>query len=578
MKLRDYFIALLITTVVTIIGGPIVAGGTNLQSGEWWWTLIVTGLLTLLFTLFIYDKLLEVPRRQPEVPASVAAFTDQLRTARRSFRAVSSKELALWESPTFLFYLVVNGVKNLVEYSRSLRGPLVELSKESTHKRHFVNRAKKLAADISEGREPEHFYGIRLLIYPRSTYAQRSAMFNSLIQIHALNRVYCLPLVREQVIARLRDNHQKFERDTIKDLVENLHQKPYDTEAPVTRAQSIWRALFGGKHDEIEIPDFLLVDSGQVNGDKTGLDTTVWWYEGERPEHKSYQESPEMCRQAERAFRTLCATVPHALWDGFSDTTIEMLTVGEAGDFFSKGFFDKWVAAGESEGDFRDWFRGELELLRREVPKDARVLDVGCGFGRHMEFLIDACQAAWVAGVDTSATMVTKAKENLVRSRRYAGKVDIALEDATNLVSHPDDAYDMVICMTNTFGNIPTYKQLDVLREMCRVAKPRGQVLVSVYRDTAEVLARRRASYEHVGLELIDDPENRTVLATVEGLVSEQFDEQKLLRLVRSAGLEPRQPEYVGRLGLAVIGTKSGVPPPAAREGTQETAPTQGSS
>lgn len=51
-----------------------------------------------------------------------------------------------------------------------------------------------------------------------------------------------------------------------------------------------------------------------------------------------------------------------------------------------------------------------FEILEGHLPKSARILDLGCGYGRLIEQLIDRGYTN-VEGADTSARMVERADE-----------------------------------------------------------------------------------------------------------------------------------------------------------------------
>ena len=51
------------------------------------------------------------------------------------------------------------------------------------------------------------------------------------------------------------------------------------------------------------------------------------------------------------------------------------------------------------------------------LPAKARVLDVGCGFGRHSIEL--ARRGYWVVGVDPSVAMIAAAQERVAKSADY---------------------------------------------------------------------------------------------------------------------------------------------------------------
>ncbi len=102
-----------------------------------------------------------------------------------------------------------------------------------------------------------------------------------------------------------------------------------------------------------------------------------------------------------------------------------------------------------------------LELLPRRLG--ARVVDVGCGDGRHI--LEAARRGAFSVGVDYDPGELRKARERISDAR-----VDLVAADATRLPFR-DAAFDAVIC-TETLEHLPDDR--GAVRELSRVLAPGG--------------------------------------------------------------------------------------------------------
>ena len=186
-------------------------------------------------------------------------------------------------------------------------------------------------------------------------------------------------------------------------------------------------------------------------------------------------------------------------------------------NFFSKSFFETWLK--QAHPKIKDWFQKEIDYLKNNIKPNSKILDIGCGFGRHIELIADFSKE--VIGIDNNKDMVQKAKDRLSNFKN----VKILLQDAQNL-KFQDDYFDYVICMTNTFGDFPDIK-LNVLKEMKRVCKKGGKIIISVYNDKA--LEIRKKDYKKVGLHIIKIKDG--IVYTKEGLISEQFTKQQLKEL-----------------------------------------------
>lgn len=115
----------------------------------------------------------------------------------------------------------------------------------------------------------------------------------------------------------------------------------------------------------------------------------------------------------------------------------------------------------------------------------ARVLDVGCGPGRHALEL--ARRGVEVTGVDVSEAFVDLARE-AAAAEGLAERCRFVLGDARELVSDAglDAAFDAVVCLCQGgFGLLQGDDEV-VLRGMARAVRPGGGVAVSAFnRDFA---------------------------------------------------------------------------------------------
>jgi ubiquinone/menaquinone biosynthesis C-methylase UbiE len=86
-----------------------------------------------------------------------------------------------------------------------------------------------------------------------------------------------------------------------------------------------------------------------------------------------------------------------------------------------------------------------------------------------------------------------------------------------------DNTFDYVICLGNTFGNFGKDKY-KILKEMKRVAKKNGKIIISVYSEKA--LPERIEGYKKV-VKIKKITKEGTVY-TKDGLISEQFSKRKI--------------------------------------------------
>ncbi len=125
-------------------------------------------------------------------------------------------------------------------------------------------------------------------------------------------------------------------------------------------------------------------------------------------------------------------------------------------------------------------FRYDYGMFK--IPVDARVVDIGCGFGDRIEILTDMGYAD-VAGVEIDEYMVKKAQQKGL-DVRLGSLQQTGLEDAS---------FDAVM-VENVFHHISDYEQ--ALDEMWRILRPEGTLSFiephfSIFRDLLDFMTFR---------------------------------------------------------------------------------------
>jgi len=193
-------------------------------------------------------------------------------------------------------------------------------------------------------------------------------------------------------------------------------------------------------------------------------------------------------------------------------------------DFYSAFDFEKMLV--DSPKEIQDFLIGEIEFIKN-LSKTGKILEVGCGYGRLLKILSE--KAEEVIGVDFSKQLLEKAKENL----EGFSNVKLQEMDAQNLL-FANNSFNYVVCLDNTFGNMPGIED-KVISEMKRVVKKGGKVIISVFSDLAKGV--QLENYSRIGLLGIKDTGNAVV--TDNGFYSRRFSKKELEDLFESAGLKP---------------------------------------
>ena len=114
---------------------------------------------------------------------------------------------------------------------------------------------------------------------------------------------------------------------------------------------------------------------------------------------------------------------------------------------------------------------GEQLVAQLDISKDMRVLDLGCGDGTTA--LPAAKRGADVLGVDIARNLVQAGKE---RAKKEAvANVTFKVGDACDLYEISNGHFDRVITI---FGAMFAPRPLDVAKELVRVTKPGGKIIM----------------------------------------------------------------------------------------------------
>ena len=189
---------------------------------------------------------------------------------------------------------------------------------------------------------------------------------------------------------------------------------------------------------------------------------------------------------------------------------------------------DYWESLlNDLDPEYKKWFQKEADYLRKNITKNSKVLEVGCGEGRSLRDILPVSKN--LTGVDSDKKAVKDAKNHFKNNPT----VKILLADAIKL-PFKDKEFDFVLCLT-TFANFGT-KKYKALGEMKRVLKDDGRVIISVFSEDA--LEIRLRVYNKFGQKIKAINNGKVVFDEKwEDNVSEQFSEKELRDIFKKVKL-----------------------------------------
>jgi len=193
-------------------------------------------------------------------------------------------------------------------------------------------------------------------------------------------------------------------------------------------------------------------------------------------------------------------------------------------DVYAAGLLNRALDPTTQPPEIQAFLRAEFELLDDVITEGMRVIDFGCGTGRHLLWLSDRLRLG--LGVDYEHSYIAEA----VR-RAGAPHLHFIMCDATAVPIA--STFDLAICMTNTWGTMSDKAR--VLREMRRLAPGPQRRLLSVY--SAVSVPARSEWYRRIGHEVLEVTDE--FILTEGGLRSEHFSETRLRELVGDCVVRP---------------------------------------
>lgn len=130
--------------------------------------------------------------------------------------------------------------------------------------------------------------------------------------------------------------------------------------------------------------------------------------------------------------------------------------------------------------EYNHLFKTDARFLMEVLPEEGRILDLGCGTGRHLAVL--GGRGYEVAGVDLSPHMLREAAKKLDRHGIEARLVGGDICRLGEMDEFADAEFDAVICMFSTLGLVRGRRRRSrALAGWRRVLRPGGTLVVHTH-------------------------------------------------------------------------------------------------
>lgn len=193
-------------------------------------------------------------------------------------------------------------------------------------------------------------------------------------------------------------------------------------------------------------------------------------------------------------------------------------------DVYAGGSLNRALDPATQPEEVQAFLQAELAVLDRIVEEGMRILDVGCGTGRHLIRLKD--RVGLGVGLDYEHSYITQARHSA-----NARHLHFIIGDATAI---PLDArFDLAVCLTNTWGTMSD--KAGVLKEMRRLAPMPHTRFLSVYSEAS--VPARREWYRRLGHTVLEESDE--YLMTDGNFRSEHFSPSRLRELIGECTISP---------------------------------------
>ncbi len=201
----------------------------------------------------------------------------------------------------------------------------------------------------------------------------------------------------------------------------------------------------------------------------------------------------------------------------------------------------------EKFSDTRKYFWKDFEFVLYYTSQDDKILDFGCGNGRFLEMLKD--KRIEYFGVDISQKLINIAQE------KYAKEgVNFQKLSSSPTLPFPDNFFNSVVSIS-VFHHFPKKHAEDMAKEIYRVTKPGGMIIISVWNLWQKRYWRYWLNPKNLWEKNINIPFKNNQ-GEIFNRFHHMFSKGELKNLFKKAGFEIEKSFVLNKKNIVVIGRK----------------------
>ena len=185
---------------------------------------------------------------------------------------------------------------------------------------------------------------------------------------------------------------------------------------------------------------------------------------------------------------------------------------------YAQGLLNKALDPATQPEAIRSFLKAEAALIRELIPRGSRVIDFGCGMGRHLIALGDHIASG--VGIDYEAAYIAEAV------KLAADMPNLRFIEADAEAVPLTTTFDIAMCLTNTLGTMSD--KLAVLNEMKRLSPQDGTRLITLYAPSS--VPARSEWYANMVHEVLNTTDEQIIASG--GFTSEHFSEDRLRKIL----------------------------------------------